>query len=471
MRRYVLVILILSLLVALVFVQNGNVSSANASPSIYQGDFVLNGNNVTVIEGRFDINGSIVVEENATLILRNAVLNFTQEENGQFNVTFRNSVDGNPRLKVENATIATNNHYFGMFFYENASMTADRMSTDYNLYIRLYMDSLALVSNSAFGYISTYDFSILNVSNSSFGGIYDDDYTKITVSNCSGYIEPEENAKAIVTNSTIALVVESLSVNYSVTEHKPGFVSYWNFQQNCSVVSTLASVTPNVTLIETQVGWWGFSSFGKSNVTVFNSELWGLWGRGSSATSVYNTSISYFLVSDNSAYWHLYNTTTERLYSYGNSVLWLMNSTSNLYEIYDESEVYACWYLDVHVVDSIGQNVPSATVTATYPNATLAESKLTDVNGWARLTLMEKMMNATGDYLVGDYSVQVVYETHSNGTTVAMTGNTQITMVLKNLIVPEFPLLLILPLFMIATLLAVAFYKRKYSKSHSFSNF
>jgi hypothetical protein len=455
MRRCVPVILILSLLVVLVFVQKGSVPSAKASLSIHQGDLVLNGNNVTVIEGRFDINGSIVVEENATLILRNAVLNFTQEENGQFNVTFRNSVDGNPRLKVENATIAANDYYLGISFYENASMTADRLSTDYNLYIRLYMDSLALVSNSAFGYISTYDFSILNVSNSTFGGIYDDDYTKITVSNCSGYIEPEENAKAIVTNSTIDLVVESLSVNYSVIEHKPGFVSYWNFQQNCSVISTLASMTPNITLIETQVGWWGFSSFGKSNVTVSKSELWGLWGRGFSDISVSDSSISYALWAESFSIWHIYNTTIQRLYPRDDSRLWLVNSTSNEYDIRDWSQVFVSWYLDVHVVDSNSTGVAYANVTATYPNSTAAESKLTDINGWARLTLMEKIMNATGSHPIGDYTITAKYDSNEGQQIIDMTEN-------KQIIIPEFPSLLILPLFMIATLLAVTFYKRKH---------
>lgn len=44
-----------------------------SSDGVYQGNLILNGNNVTLIEGRFDINGSIIVEENATLILRNAV--------------------------------------------------------------------------------------------------------------------------------------------------------------------------------------------------------------------------------------------------------------------------------------------------------------------------------------------------------------------------------------------------------------
>ncbi len=57
--------------------------------SAYQGFLFLSGNNVTTIEGRFDINGSIIVEENATLIFRDAVISFLQIDNYQFLMTFR----------------------------------------------------------------------------------------------------------------------------------------------------------------------------------------------------------------------------------------------------------------------------------------------------------------------------------------------------------------------------------------------
>jgi hypothetical protein len=74
---------------------------------------------------------------------------------------------------------------------------------------------------------------------------------------------------------------------------------------------------------------------------------------------------------------------------------------------------------------------------------------------------MEKMMNVTGSYPVGNYTVQATYETHSKNTTVSMTENKEIALSL-DFVIPEFPSFLILPLFMIATLLAVIVYKRKH---------
>ena len=457
MRRLLIVFLACVLLAMLASTQNGSVSTVKALPDIYQGDFILNDNNVTIIEGRFDINGSIIVEENATVFLRNAVLNFTQVENFQFNMTFRNPANGNPRFLCENGTIASNGHYMDVYFEGNSSMEADNLQYPSYVYFDLWGDASAFVSNSTFGYISAYDFSILSVLNSTFDGIYDDDYTNVTISNSDFYLlEPNENSEVTVTNSTIGLlVVESISVNYSIIQHKPRFAKYWNFQQNCSVLFTLGSMAPNITLTETQVDDWGFAAYGKSNVTASDSELWGLWGRGSSSTSVCNTSISYFLVSDDSSYWHLNNTTTERLYSNENSMLWLVNSTSNQYGIEDWSQVFVSWYLDVHVVDPNGTSVAYANVTAAYPNSTVAESRLTDVNGWARLTLMEKMMNATGSYPIGDYIITATYDSDEGQQIIDMTEN-------KQIIIPEFPSLIILPLFLIATLLAVIVYKRKH---------
>ena len=130
---------------------------------------------------------------------------------------------------------------------------------------------------------------------------------------------------------------------------------------------------------------------------------------------------------------------------------------------FGQTRIQIFWYLDVHVIDDINQDVPSANVTAAYPDATLAESKLTSENGWVRLALMEKIKNATGEYPVGIYTVNATYETYSNTTTVEMTITQHIALTLEDLVVPEFPSLIILPLFMIATLLATLVYKKKRS--------
>ena len=60
---------ILFLLFVSTFINWKGALIVKASPDIFQGDLILQGNNVTVIEGRFDINGSIIVEENCCFIV------------------------------------------------------------------------------------------------------------------------------------------------------------------------------------------------------------------------------------------------------------------------------------------------------------------------------------------------------------------------------------------------------------------
>lgn len=70
-------------------------------------------------------------------------------------------------------------------------------------------------------------------------------------------------------------------------------------------------------------------------------------------------------------------------------------------------------------------------------------------------------MNLTGEYPVGNYTVEATYDIYSDETSVNMTENKQTTLRL-NFIIPEFPSLIILALFMIATLLAALVYRRKH---------
>jgi len=187
--------------------------------------------------------------------------------------------------------------------------------------------------------------------------------------------------------------------------------------------------------------FWSYS-YDHSTVYIYNSAIEDLWGYGFSRGHLYNALIGTLRLDDNSRFW-------------------LVNSTSNTYSEATRSEVYICWYLNVHVIDSIGQDVLAANVTAIYPNATVAESKSTDSNGWSRLTLMEKMMNATGEFPIGNYTVEATYDIYAGETSVNITGNQQTTLTLEDFVIPEFSSFLILPLFMFATLLAAVAYRRK----------
>jgi hypothetical protein len=465
MRKLMSVILVSCLLVTLLFLGKENIPPVQASPDIYQGDLVLAGNNVTAIEGRFDINGSIIVEENATLHLKNAVLNFTQSENRQFDMAFQNPLNGNPRLMIENATI-TSEYVLYVNLHANSSVVGDNLSSTNRITVLAYDDSFISLSNSSFGSdFLAYDSSIITMSDSSFKFLNGHDYSNIAITNCTitANLNVHGNSTVNAMDCTIDNVHSQVfSVNCSFNNLQQGIVRYWNLRLNGSVMLAPTGWTPNITLLNTGVDNWSFMPNGSSNVTISNTKLAFLWSYGSASTSVYNSTIRSWIDANGFSTCYLYDTTIENFaQSNENSTIWLVNSTYYSTRFYDSGRIYVSWYLGVNVIDSIDQDVPSANVTATYPNATVVESRWADANGRAKFTLLEKMMNATGEYPVGNYTVEATYDIYSDVTTVNMTENQQIILTLADFVIPEFPSFLVPPLLMIATLAAVIAYKRK----------
>jgi hypothetical protein len=394
-------------------VQKGNFSVVKASSSTYQGDLVLTGNNVTTIEGEFDINGSIMVEENATLILRNTVVNLTQSAIYTQNVTLTSPMNGNPRLQLENATITSNLvNRFEVNLLQNSTAT--------------------LTDSSITGYLNPSDSANVSVSTSTMG-----------------YFYPRGNSVGSVNNSTIdafwatgspnVTIFDSAinflwytcrNVNSSIANIMAGPFSSWDSWINSSLAfAPIVGSAPKLTFQNSNIQGWKFEFDGSSNATITDSNLSGLELLDNSVVYTVNTNV------------------TGPITVYGGSV------------------VYASWYLNVHVLDSMRQDIPLVNVTCSYPNAAATEWALTDQNGRANFTLAGATMDASGSYPVGNYNVTAVYLYRSNSTTVNMTGDNDVILAL-DLVIPEFPSSFFLTLFMTLTLVGVVtFYKRKSMRS------
>jgi len=412
---------------------------------VYQGDLVINGNDVAVIRGEFKINGSIIIEENATLILRDVLLNFTQPADRRYNITLRNPLNGNPRLLASNSTI-TSKYRMYVYLLENSTATINNSTLEVWPWVR-EQSALSISASNISAHVNARENSTVDVYNS-------------TISEC--YIFDSSHVQ--VHDSEIGrLAIGPSSVNCTISNLAPGLMGYWSFVRNCSVEELSGGSSPNVTLTNTLVQCWDFYFCGASYTTVSNSTFGSVSTYGSSLTSISDSTLTNIYTYGSSLTYLFDSKLLSRyLYAYGTSVSWLVNSTyPSTYNAYDQAQVNIAWYMDAHVVDSLNKNVPSANVTATYPNATVAGSKLTDANGWAKLTLMEKMMNATGEYAVGNYVVKATYESYSKDTEVSMTGNKQISLTL-DFVIPEFLFSVMLPLFIVATLLAVIVYRRKH---------
>jgi len=465
-----LALFLLILSINLVSLQKMDIVKARASPEIFQGDLILSDNNVTIIEGQFDINGSIIVEENATLVIRDAAVNFALTHNGQFNMSFRNPSFGNPRLLVENATINSSNYYMTINLFENSSAELNGLTLGSDLaipypYVLLYEESLVTMRNSTVTYIPVMGNSELAASNSSIATIGGYDNSSVALTNCKvDSATAGDKANLMFTNCTFNVDAQILAtnLNYSLIGLVPGYFKYWSFTTNCTVQGTAA---PNLTVADTQVGNWSFISQGYSSATISKSETRTLRFLDSSRGQLSNVTTGWIISHDNATA-DVYDSTADWVFTYNNSRIMLTNSTSRNYDIaYDESEIGFNWYLDTFIKDSMNQPVSFANVTATYPNATVAGSRLTDENGHARLTLLERTRNATGQYFVGNYAVKATYETYSNSTTVGIQGNQELELVFAGLQIPEHPSILVLPIFVLMTLIAVIVCRRNRPKS------
>lgn len=369
-------------------------------PSVYEGDLVLTGNNVTVITGRFDINGSIIVTENATLILQGAIVNLTSVSDGIF---LQDPAGGNPRLQADNATISGNNDNR---IYDNSSVILTNCSTDDYWYF--------------------------------------DENTDGTIFNTTvGGLQARANSTVAITNSTIShldLVMEN--ANASVHDLSPGFFFAWDLWSECSIIPAANARVPHFTLTISTIDSWSLSFQGQCVSEIARSEILRLHlnmiGPVSVQDSIFGT-----------------------IEPYSNPIIELTNSTYSTLYFHGDAQVYSYWYLQVKVTDSIQNNVNLANVTIAFPNSTICTSELTDINGTVKFTLMEKILNTTGYYRVENYTVTANYETYNASSTVNLTESQQITLKLKELLIPEFPSFLVLALFMVATLLAVKATRRK----------
>ena len=219
MTKQLSAIFILFLFLTLVLVQRSFVSSVKASPSVYEGDLVLLGDNVTLIEGKFDVNGSIVIKDNATLILRNAVLDFIQNEDFMHNITLKNPLGGNPRLLVYNSTI-TSNYKMSIRMFENSTATFSNSTVDLWTYLLWDQSVLSVLDGSDFEWLCAVDNSSVVVYNSTI----------------SWRFEIYGSSQVQVYNSEIDnLYIGPNSVNFTISNLTSGLIENWNFLRNCSV--------------------------------------------------------------------------------------------------------------------------------------------------------------------------------------------------------------------------------------------
>ncbi|MEM2104946.1 MAG: carboxypeptidase-like regulatory domain-containing protein [Candidatus Bathyarchaeia archaeon] len=412
-------------------------------PASYNGDIIIKDNECLCINGLLNLNGSIIAEENATLILRNAWIKLTQTHNYHFTITFR----GNTSLILENSNI-TSDYSFEIKFEGNSTATIDGLLT--NAFMLTFMQHASA-----------------NITNSMLQkNLYVYGPAKVSASNCTidRSVVLIYNAECLLSNCTINDWI-SITVSYAnvtIANLEPGYINYWNFLENCFVEVYPTGYAPNVTISETNVAdGLSLSSYGSSNITIFRSTLFTLYFYESTKAGIYNSKVTVFIGTNENAYCYLEDTETYHLYLYGNSRVWAFNATTHTTpNIYDNAKLYVGWLLKIHIIDQINQDIPNANVTITDSEGNMAAYGKTQSNGWAVFTLLEKIVNATGiEYEFGPYTIEADYEGYHNSATVTMNGNQEVTIILP-FIIPEFTLQIMLTALITLTLTTLI-YKRK----------
>lgn len=350
------------------------------------------------------------------------------------------------------------------FYGSSTGEIAD--STCYGVYA--YDTSQMQMTDSTINYIAAYGKSTVSVLRSTIKNelySYDDSTTSVADSK-------------ILSRLTIEFEEGSDVSNVSLPR---GLVSHWNLTED--TVATRVYV--NLLLHNTTVNAWrvyvrafslasfedsiidAVNIYSLSYILMENCTVENMYTYGGSVTYISDSSPSKSSIS----YLYTYEASTVTvvkssvaiIYAYKDSSIELLGSAYGVIRVQDRAVVMVSWFLEVHVVDSIGQDVPSADVIVYYGyvGGPVADSKFTDSNGISDFTLTEKVVNATGEYPYGNYAVKATYGSYSSSTTVDMTGNKQITLTLYGFMVPELQPLIILFLFMIVTLLAAVVYKRK----------
>lgn len=455
-------LMLVALLLAFMLVQFQMVKPAYAVTEIF-GDLIIGGDDVYVMEGEYSVNGNIIVEENATLVMRNAVVNFAQAANEEFNMTFRNPVNGNPRLVVEGSTTIASDYYMYLYFLDNSTAEITGLSTNQKIAFVIYDNSSLKAMGSTLQYfVFSYGYSTAIFADCTINMwyIYQDSTARVENSTV-GFMYASGNANINTYNSTIlSLRFEVYSINCTIDGLKPSFFNYWNFRLSCSVAVAADGFASNLILNNTEVDNFSFDFKGSSNVTASNIQAWAITLYYSSYLWMHSSSV-FSLATYNTATVRAYNSTALWAYVHNTSVIFAINSTISYPFVGEQAILYWLYYLHVHVQDLLGASVPSATVNVYIQGTSTPEfSDVTNSTGDVQFILQSKMQNATGEYPSEPYIIEAVYGSHVNTTSVEMNANKEVAITL-DFILPEFPSLLVMPLFFLATSLLFLIIVRK----------
>lgn len=250
---------------------------------LHEGDIIVSGNEIRIIDYDYHLIGNITVKDNATLIIRNAIFNQT-------------GLHGRVGIVVEN----------------QASFTVT--------------DATLIISQDYTSKITLQDEAMLDIVNSN-----------ITNSNSDVYIWVRDNSTVHIENSAISGLIESKLVveTSSSVEIK-----------NSALGRVVVWVCPEV-LIESSTLTDALKTWGATTVRVLDSTIGFVWaglGVGNVKMTIRRSSLGYIQTGSESEVW-LIKTSLAAVWSGGNSKVWLIDMSEAAIHEFDNARVFIGWEL------------------------------------------------------------------------------------------------------------------------------
>lgn len=450
--------LLLLLVVVLAYSQSYcNTWNASALPPgfdfvDYEGLYVVKENEVDTIEGRFEIYGSLIVRDNATLILRNAHLQLYRPTE-RFGEPF--TVRNEGRLVLEDSKLSTwrmeprigggvtvaggDSIILRGYALLNVSGTSSYILSaikafdesrvyvqDANFIKTVESTSAVSITDSSVEWVDVKNEAVfaindsrvdilicrdpaaaaqVSVTGSEVKELFMEDYTEASIDIDESTIKWLEFGHHIyssvsVHNSTIGLGLRLRESNLAWTT-KPFFAEQWNIHRD-----TPLHTEGNLTLVHTNVDRISLSLSHSDAIFLHNSKLGNLNLEYSDVT-VASSSIDSMSSRHSSVF--LLDSTAESLWCYGAEAT-VINSIIEQIRAQNNGTVEVWWLLTVVVRDQVEDPKPNTVATIYDENRSLVAQNTVNAKGLTQFTLREKRLSDNESTHVGNYTLHVEYD-------------------------------------------------------------
>jgi hypothetical protein len=409
----------------------------------YEGQYVVEGNETRVIEGRYVLFGEVRVKDNATLLLRNAQVSVflsghdpavpTVADNGRLIVedsrvlwyTWESAgigggvailIDDNAVVRISNSSLSTG----GISVRGHAELTFQ----DAQVGGVIYSHAAIYLEDSSLEWFEGHEGSHLNAVNSTVGMLtyrsHDPNVTAFIANSRINQLEVTAMAQVVVhdsvvewlrwthasldsvfiRNSTVGLSLDltGQSLSWSIA---PFFAERWNICED----TPLTALHGNLTLEETHVDRIALH-LSRSSVFLINSRLLGLSLAGSEGHIV-NSALDNFLNLDDSSL-YLSDSTVGSLRCRNsnativNSILGSADVTTGTMEFW--------WHLKVVIADQAARPLSNSTVQILNQTGQIVDEKPVNPEGATQFTLLERRIHDNATVSLGKYTVRAHYD-------------------------------------------------------------